>query len=290
MLPRCFNLWVLAVVLFGAVDLRPASAESGREPAPVPLEPEVKVGSEAFFVASVDPRISCRASVAPGRQELFLSYSHSETGRLATVFESQAYDLNYEPTTVAHVGDNQILVAGKRANGATAIEWWLLKPPTLVSTSDPLKIELDPRLERKVLLDGHAAGRSVVQAMFVALGTAADRQAFVLFHDSRDLYSLNFRTNQLALVASPQLVEGAMHVTELSADLWRFVIAGEHIERGYIYRFSAGECIPTGPNLHLSDSDRDGRIDDHEMIGEREWFARDYSNSSTWVRHVKLVP
>ncbi len=202
-----------------------------------------------------------------------LTWTYSPAGAFPPESPSTTQDVavGFWPTAAEAVGDNKLLVAGLERSGATRIELWTTRAPLVLQPLDGTggDIQLRPQglTNIDVLYSDQVIGRKVVRALIRCRGIADS--AFVHFQDSRDLYRIAWSgtlptlTLALAATAEPAL--------QRTFDSYQ---GGDHITEGYVYVFSNAEDLSLTPWLVLTDSNRDGTIDQRETLTPAEYVAR----------------
>ena len=112
-----------------------------------------------------------------------------------------------------------------------------------------------------------------------ALRGAEGTTLLVLFHDSRDLCTLEADSGAVSLVASTSSTAGVIWETRLNDRLWKIADSREHVSQGYVYTFreppaSLPEDLDPSSDLFallFYDSDKDGVIDSSDGLTLDEW-------------------
>jgi hypothetical protein len=211
-------------------------------------------------------------------------------------FSLQTFELGYYPTSVAGMDGNRLLVAGKHPRThATVIEIWELdslsaipgsafKPSTREITWPNILVPIKSKTE---VYNEAAVGQDMVFAMFWNLGDKDS--AFLQFHDSKDLYSLDL-TKRLAtriLTASP--TPKLPTETKLT---WDFNDRSSirHSALGDVYMFFRSSSNDHRA-LAIFDSNQDGILDftDTISVGSTEeitnWYASGIMDSKLIESH-----
>jgi len=193
--------------------------------------------------------------------------------------------LGYWPTRVLAFDGATLYVAGKKERGATIIEEISLGTPTigkqigLRAGSVPVVVP-PPVTLRQPLYNEATTGRDMVLTMFV--NQARPAELFVLFDDSRDLYTLHRTTGAVALHYSASAGKGVPVEPQLVGDFDRFRVY-DHVQQGFLYVCTA-PTIDGAAFLLLIDSApaRDGTIDQTLYLTDKEWVAMGYTKPENY--------
>ena len=179
---------------------------------------------------------------------------------------TQVESVAFYPTCLAGMDDQRLLVAGKHPRtNATVIEVWeleanqLIPGPVIDGTTGEVAWPdiLIPVLHRTVVFESTSLGQDMVFAMFWNLGDPGS--AFVQFHDSDDLYSLDFSTKTVTQVV--MAAYGSSLPTEPKL-AWNFndKASFDHTTLGYVYMLCRSNSSQRR-SLALIDANRDGVLD-----------------------------
>jgi hypothetical protein len=231
--------------------------------------------------------LGMRAAYNLASSKIDLDLSSTPAGKGESLHRHDEYAVRYWPTSLVQLDSLKLAVAGKsRRNGNTIIEVWTFATPTVsvVHTPGHESTIVGGSLETvEEVYNETTAGRALVQRMMPMWGSAHTR-LLVQFVDSKDVYSLDAVTGQVALLASPTSKPGAFQINLLSSV--QACDAGELVTGGYVYRFRLIPPPAGGQpsNVLLRDVDKDGVIETFELITSSEFAQRGYEDGATWVR------
>lgn len=190
----------------------------------------------------------------------------------------------YWPTECVAAGPNKMLVAGMERNGSTRIELWTLSNPIYSQSSTGQVGITPPALESvELLYAGFESGKNLVRGMAPLRGV--NSQALVQFHDSGDLYRLNWSgpvpTLELLLAANANPGLGEISRTSM----W----AGTHSQWGAVYVITSPDVPQVMSHYVLFDTNKDGTFDlnqsfsfdQYDQLGlkdQNQWIERNFHN------------
>jgi hypothetical protein len=184
----------------------------------------------------------------------------------------QKHALSYWPTQVVglHSRDT-LLVAGKRRNGNTVIERWVVRDPLPIQSVDihtgqtgPWRLKLRAPSSIEVIYDSAIENQDIVER-FLLLRTPG--MVLVQFWDSNNVYSFDATESQaqLQLVASPDPGSGGLHIPALTRYFDQY-LTGDHETLGHI-----SLMLSNSYRIVFVDSDRDGTVESFLTPSDQEW-------------------
>ena len=193
----------------------------------------------------------------------------------STLRGQQSIHLSFWPTEVITGDPSELIVAGKRARGATCIQVISLDSPTVLFPvgSSPI---IEPAAISGIdeIYGEKTVTRDMVSHIFEQHG-ANGEGVFVQFWDSKDVYLLSKISGSYALVASP-VTTGTGVITEpaLNADFDQ-AFTYDHKQMGFIYGFHSPQFDPSKGALLLIDDDasRDGVLDSSVVLSVQDWVS-----------------
>lgn len=222
-----------------------------------------------------------------------LRWRYSAAGDYADpdAYAVQRLAVGFWPTYVEPVGPNLLLVAGKERDGATRIERWLVTPPLVVQPAGggAPSLQLKPLADVTPVYDAATVGKDMVRTMFRLRGR--DGYALVQFHDSRDLYELDWQAEPFGL----NLVLSAVQEPGLAYPGFDEFAAGDHAAHGYVYSFSSQpDDFTNVPILMLVDGNRDGYFtgasDSHGLLTWSQFDAAGYTDGTQYLEYEGRTP
>mgnify|MGYP001238727032 CR=1 FL=1 len=276
-----------------AVSLSTVVISAARSPAPQSNWPPA--GSEFHSIQTFDLMEHIGRYYVVGRVDasarlgtVHLAYSANRTGPrehpLATASLRVEAD-GFTPTVAAVVDPTHVAVAGHRSDGVTVVELWSVTEPTVSSSVDAsgsrtYSLSTPTVSAKQPLLTVNTAGRRGVRRLVKVRGKPAS--LLVQFHDSRDLYELDYSVSPsaLTLLYAARPGASAQVLADLLHDDLRSTFAARHSQLGCLYIFAptlatTDENAHASPEVALVDEDCDGDIDSilHPTREERVAWA-----------------
>ncbi|MBI5433608.1 MAG: hypothetical protein HZA52_12330 [Planctomycetes bacterium] len=248
------------------------SATLPQGPQAVATQPDSAWPSQTTLRPTELPAAKVRGKVviATKDKQLWIDWWFTEAGERKSV--RQRFDLEFWPTAAAEVG-GALLVAGKRrANAHTEIERWTYSMPVLPSSALPT-------FTRETLFSELQAGKDTVRFMRrVEAVSGSPTKALVQFRDSNELFVFDLNSRVWTSVYDKTTVPA------LATPDWRYVWAGSHATKGfvYVYGVDVDERHTTDESLVLTDEDRDGAIDHWYSLDQVSW-ATELGSPETWL-------
>lgn len=276
------NLLLLVVV--AALVRAPARAFQS-----APTPPPDTLACNSYGIAlykNAAGSLGMRASYNLTACKVNIDLSSYTSGQGSSLHRHDEYALRYWPTSVVQIDSLKLAVAGKsRRSGNTIIEIWTFATPSVPAAQvpgQPPAITGGALETVEEVYSESTSGRELVQRMMPLWGGAHTR-LLVQFVDSKDVYSLDAVTGQVALVASPVTKPGALKIALLTSV--QACSAGELATGGFVYRFRIVPPPVNQPsNVLLRDADKDGVIEGFELLTAAEFEQRGYCEASAWIR------
>lgn len=265
---------VLGMVAVGSIPLTQSpGVHMGEPPAGV-----ARIGAPSTLVVSPQFQASANLSCSERKIRVLWRYSTANNFNSPEASLLEEFPLTFWPTACETTATNHLVIAGKRRNGSTHIERWTLKKPLLLSGSAGGGVSLSAQglAETSEVYDAAQTGKDMVRGMVRKRG-ALDR-VLLQFHDSRDLYELDFSQDPAVLAVA------LLHSAEpaLTGDFDNYQ-GGNHSQLGFVYAFANVGDPDRVPALLLKDSNRDGVIDWHGIITGAEWEQQGLGNKSNYI-------
>ncbi len=298
-------LAILAGVMLRTSNAPPNTpARASLEPAKTSSAqgPSQELDAGAYWLGSIsmeseDPNVHVEVSVDPHGAKVYVDWKWIPPQAPRTAASaSQTFNTLYQPTYACGIGPRQIAVAGKEIGGDTLIEFWTfgqalkteaLTPPPQGGHRFALQAGL--RTEKTEIYRQSGLGLDTIAQMTRMLGPEDSTLLLLRFWDSKDVYRLDWTTELLTRLASPQSgAFGALHVPELAFEDSSALRRGNHSLLGDVYIFprrsgSDGVRDPFVSTLVLIDSDRDGVLDDRLWLDGAGWVTHGLDDPANFV-------
>lgn len=298
-------LAILAGLMLRGSNSPPSSSSSASlEPAmgTTPQGPSHELDAGAYWLGSIsmesgDESVHVEVSVDPHGGKVYVEWKWVPPQAPRTAASaSQTFNTLYQPTHACGIGLRQIAVAGKEIGGDTLIEFWTfgqalkteaLTPPPQGGPRFGLQAGL--RTAKTEIYRQSGLGLDTLAQMTRMLGPEDSTFLLLRFWDSKEVYRLDWTSDLLTRLASPQSgLPGTLHVPELAFEDSSALRRGRHSVLGDVYVFprrraSEGVGDPLVPTLVLIDSDRDGFLDDRLWIDGAGWEAHGLGDPANYV-------
>lgn len=281
----CVFLIALVPLLFGTA----APNQSAVPPSQMPPLSSCQVYGSSWLSAT--PMLRAQVQMLVDQKLVNLLWYYSSTSRFIPgdgmdTFKAQAIPVSFWPTSAEVVAGNRIVVAGKERNGDTRVELWELDLPIVTSKSTPAgvtkyEIVTKPLKSITMLYSDKIPGRDTIRGMIALRGSS--NMLLVQFHDSRDLYTLDWAAEPYALT----LLSSASANPGLGLEFDVYV-GGDHSLQGYCYTMSSISDLTIGPCYVLRDQNRDGVIDNQGPMPAGDWRALQLDRRDLYVEYGGL--
>ena len=183
-----------------------------------------------------------------------------------------------------------MLIAGKADNDDTVLELWSMVYPPLpapaydVSTGTLVEPGYQAQVGRKAIVyQAAVVGRDIAMHL-MPVGGRPD-SAYLMFHDSRDLYEFDVKLKTLTKVLTPVNDGSAGYAPELTKD-WNAVQFGLHQTHGYVYFLDSNSETAIEHSFAMLDTDVDGTLDTwYQFADVDQWDKQGFADVSnyTWL-------
>lgn len=190
-------------------------------------------------------------------------YSDHPAGeRKNTARAKQVEPLDFWPTSVAALTESLVLVAGRRQNGKTIIQKWIIIPPLVTTLVNGSGVHLTPQAvaSKTLVFSTSQPGMKDVAWMLPRIRGNGDSttSVFVQFWDSKNVYSVDLLTGSAQIQASPTANVAPLVLPELDRPFDEFSY-GMHVTEGFVLMLARQDV--QGPTVLLQDNPVDGTLD-----------------------------